>query len=86
MKYAHQDRIGMRWFYGFKIHDDDTITVLLHDSMNKYDEPQPRSLGEYRAVEDNRRYLQELIINCKVYKVNNPDHVFSYPKFRKEAA
>lgn len=84
MQFAHQDRIEVRWYFGFLTHSDDTITVVLHDSLSKHAERHPVSIGEYRAIEsdDGKRTLLALIINGKEHKVNNPDHVFSYPKFR----
>lgn len=84
MKFAHEDRIDTRWYYGFIIHEDNTITVALHDCLSRYNDRHPVSLGEYKAIESPGRILEALIINGKKYMVTNPGHVFSYPKFSGE--
>lgn len=81
MFFAHTDRLNYRWYYGFKLHDDDTITVIIHDRIPQGGDGHPVSAGEYKSIESPKRILQALIINNRRYKVNNPDHVFSYSKF-----
>jgi hypothetical protein len=83
MIYAHSNRISVVWYFGFIIHESDqTISIAMHDRLDRQGDWFPPSIGEYRTIEDHGRILRSLVINGKEYKVTNPQHIFSYPSFR----
>lgn len=79
--YAHMDRLDYRWYFGFKMHDDGTITVIIHDRILLTANGHPATTGECKAIEGPGRILQSLIIKDKEYKVNNPKNIFQYAAF-----
>lgn len=73
--------MGYRWYFGFKVHNDGTITVIVYDRIHCLEQGHPLSMGECQPIEGPGRVLESLVINTKEYKVNNPKHAFEYNKF-----
>lgn len=85
MQLAKQDIINHVWYLGYLKHDDNTITIALHDRMHFRDSPHPETNEYFDLVEDDNRIVTQAVISNVPYKVNNPQHIFDYPKFHSLA-
>jgi hypothetical protein len=83
MLYAKQEIINYIWYLGYEQTDEGHITILLHDRLRQglAAHPHPDTENSFEIMEDENRVAQYVEIAGETYRVTNPQHVFSYPKF-----
>lgn len=79
MFFAHYDVDDYRFYYGFKVHDDGTLTMILHDKIHKANNGHYVSMGECQSIVSGpNNVLEAIVINTKKYRINNPKPVSEF--------
>lgn len=81
--------IEYNWYLGIQ-RDGSGCRVQLHDRKHYGDAGQPETLGSFRMQEDDKRTVHHVLLTHndgreELLVVSNPGHVFSYPRFVREA-
>ena len=87
-KYAKMWLLDSVWILGYELHGD-KVHVVLHDRDPPADHAlwsRVNSLPDFQLVETDvpeRRTVVRAVIASTSYEVDNPAHVFSYPRFQR---